>query len=351
MANDRQKLILKALIDMYIDTAEPVGSKALAERLGLGLSSATLRNEMAALIEEGYLEQPHTSAGRIPTHKGYRLYVNELMNAYSLTREDVSELNSALKLRISEYDRKLAEVGQILSELTRYASVTMTPKLASVEALRRIEIVPCDPTSCVVILVTGVGTVKNKLCRFFEPMPTAGLSELVAALNAELSGIEPRNVTFMQVRRLEAVAGEDFRELLAAVLEFLKEIAVDADELEVSLSGAGRLLAYPEYRDIDRARELLEFLGASHGSELLSNRGDSPIVIQIGDENTLPQLKGSSLVLASCKMHGGNTGYVGIVGPTRMDYSRIAARLSFFAKGLSAGMEDMINTDDSEKDD
>jgi len=337
MPNERQKQILKEIIDMYVTTAEPVGSKALAEHMGGTLSSATLRNEMSELISLGYLEQPHTSAGRIPTHKGYRLYVNELMNAYSLTTDEVSELKRELHLRIDQYDRMMAEAGQLLSKLTRYTSITLTPKLGSGTAIRRIDIVMTDTLTFVTVMITAAGSVKSRVFRLSQPVRNETVTSLVYALNNVLAGIEPGAVTLSHIKALESIAGEEGAELLASVLELIKEAAVEAPGLDVQRHGAGNLLSFPEYRDVDKARELLDFLNSSHPERWLPLPcEETPVVITIGDENAAPELKGSSLIVASCPLGNELTGYVGIVGPTRMDYSRLSARLSFFARALGA---------------
>jgi heat-inducible transcriptional repressor len=344
MPSERQLRILKEIVDMYVSTAEPVGSKALAERMNGRFSSATLRNEMAELLSEGYLKQPHTSAGRVPTHKGYRLYVDELMNTYSLTDSEISELKQELNLRIDQYDRMMAEAGRLIARLTRYTSITLTPKLANAAAIRHIDIVIIDTLTFVTVMITAAGAVKSRVFRLSRPVKSETVASLVYALNNALSGIEPGAVTLFHIKALEAIAGEEGAELLAAALDLIKEAAVEAPELDVQRHGAGNLLNFPEFRDVDKARELLDFLNSSHPEEWVPlPDDDTPVVITIGSENDAPQLKGSSLIVAACPLRGGIKGYVGIVGPTRMDYSRLSARLSFFARALGAVIEDPDN--------
>ncbi|MBR7136846.1 MAG: heat-inducible transcription repressor HrcA [Clostridia bacterium] len=342
MLTDRQRKILKAIIDVYIQTAEPVGSKLLAQSLDLGVSSATLRNEMAELINQGYLEQPHTSAGRVPTHKGYRLYVNELMNEYALTTEDTSELRAALKLRIAEYDRLLAEAGKAVSQLTHYAAVTAKPKLGAADTIRHVDIIRCGETAYVVVIVTGTGMVRNRMVHLQNEISESELERLRSAVNVILVGVEPSGVTIGHIRKLETAAPASCIELLGQVIAFLKEIADASGEMEVSLSGAGNLLGYPEYHDLDKARELLGFLTGASSAEWLTSSDANPVTIRIGSENSAEPLKDSSLVVARYQLGGGYTGYIGIVGPTRMNYSRIAARLEYFAKGLGTLIQDVL---------
>ena len=340
MLTDRQRKILKAIIDVYIQTAEPVGSKVLAQNLDLGVSPATLRNEMAELIAQGYLEQPHTSAGRVPTHKGYRLYVNELMNEYALTNEDTSELRQALQLKIAEYDRLLDEVGKAVSKLTHYAAVTAKPKLGAAETIRHIDIIRCGETAYVIVVVTGAGLVRNRIAHA-EDISEAELERLRGAVNIVLVGVEPSGVTIGHIQKLESAAPVSCIDLLGQVIAFIKELADASGEMEVSLAGAGNLLVYPEYRDIDKARELLGFLSGAPSADWFVNGGSSPVTFRIGEENSAAALKDASLVVAQYQLGGGYKGYIGIVGPTRINYSRLAARLEYFAKGLGALIRDV----------
>ena len=336
MLTERQRRILKAIIDVYVETAEPVGSKALVQRLDLGVSSATLRNEMAELIAQGYLEQPHTSAGRVPTHKGYRLYVNELMNGYALTREDTTKLREALRLKMAEYDRLIDEAGKAVSRLTNYAALTAKPKLGAAETIRHIDVIRCGEASFVVVVVTGRGMVRNRMIQTASDIQDADLGRLRGALNIVLVGLEPRGMMLTHIRKLEMVAPESCIDLLGQTVAFIKEIAEASGEMEIQVSGAGNLLGYPEYRDVDKARELLGFLSAAPPAGWLAASGTSPVVYRIGEENTAAPLKDASVVIARYPVGAGCTGYIGIVGPTRMNYPQLAARLEYFAKGLGA---------------
>ena len=342
MLTERQRKILKAIIDIYIQTAEPVGSKALAQVLDLGVSTATLRNEMAELIAQGYLEQPHTSAGRVPTHKGYRLYVNELMNSYALTTEDTSELREALRLRIAEYDRMLDEVGRAISKLTHYAAVTAKPRLGAAEAIRHIDLVNCGGNAYAVVIVTGAGLVRNCVAHTAAAVEEDELERLRSALNVILVGVEPEGVTIGHIKKLESVVPPSCAELLGRVIAFIKEIADAAEGFDVSLAGTGNLLDFPEFHDVDKARELLGFLNTAPSADWLVDDTARPVTFRIGAENGEGPLKNSSLVVARYPLGGGRIGYVGIIGPTRMNYSRLAARLEYFASGLGSLIQDAI---------
>jgi len=309
---------------------------------------------MAELISQGYLEQPHTSAGRVPTHKGYRLYVNELMNEYALTKDDTAELKTALRASISRYDRLNDEIGKVLSELTNYAAITVTPRMTAGAVIRRIDIVRCENFIYVILVIMGSGIVKNKMVMIPAEPYEGELAEFVRVVNETLCGQNPAGVTIGHIKRLESAACDGCIDLLAKLVEFLKEISEGGDEVEINLEGEGKLLNYPEYRDIDKARELFGFLNGVHSVEWFPVPDDSPIVVRIGEENLARPLRETSLMVAGCDLGGGYTGYIGIVGPMRMHYSRLAARLSYFARGLGSVIKDIITEDENggeDKDD
>ncbi len=345
MLTARQRQILKAVIDIYVKTAEPVGSKVLAESRDFKVSSATLRSEMSELIAQGYLEQPHTSAGRVPTHKGYRLYVNELMNAYSLSAREAGELKNALQLKISRFDRLNEEIGRILSQLTNYAALTVTQKLLQ-SAIRRVDIIRCESFVYVLIVVMGAGFVKSLTVRVFTEPDEDELAGFVTMVNDQLRGLDTDSITAIHMRRLEASAPAGCAELLNKLFAFIRGLAEESGEVELTLRGEGNLLDYPEYRDIDKARELFGFLQGMRSAEWFPMPGDAPLVVRIGEENLAKQLHDSSLMVAGCYLAGGYRGYIGIVGPTRMNYPRLAARLSYFAQGLSSVIKETVTSDD-----
>lgn len=346
----RQRSILKAIVETYIATAEPVGSKSLSGKYDLGVSSATLRNEMAELIAQGYLEQPHTSAGRIPTHKGYRLYVNELMNGYALTTDDTAELRRALKLKIAHYDRLTEEIGQVLSRLTNYAAVTVAPRLSSGKTIRRIDAIPCDGSVFVLLVVLGNGVVRDKVIHLGEKPSTSALCDFLSTANGLLVGLEPAAVTVGHLKTLSAAAEYGCHDLMARLVDFISELAEASTEMEISTAGESNLLSYPEYRDPDRAKELFGFLKEADNVEWLPMPGEAPLVVRIGAENSALPLRDASLMVTGCYLGNGYRGYIGIVGPTRMNYSRLAARLSYFAHGLSSVLGETVNQPEDNKD-
>lgn len=330
----RKKLILKTIIGDYIRTAEPVGSKAIASRPELRFSSATIRNEMSELEEMGYLEKPHTSAGRIPSPAGYRLYVDELMGKPDLSATDVDRINSVMKLKVKELDRMVSEAGKLISNLTDYTTLAVTPYLQRM-TIRKFQIIAVSTLDFVIVVVTDSGVVKNKMLRTEAPVTADEAEVLTYVLNQTLTGIPIDAITperFDIVRRAAGVTA-----LLVPLAEFLDEFIEEMSEQKVFLQGATKLLAYPEYHDVQKAQELLDFI--SDGSNMPAlrtfTRDIDGVRITIGPENGSGPLQNASMVYATYNIGSVGKGLIGIVGPTRMDYAKLSARLALFSKGLN----------------
>ncbi len=328
--SERKKQILKAIIGDYIRTAEPVGSKALAEAHALPFSSATIRNEMSELEALGYLEKPHTSAGRVPSPRGYRLYVDELME---LTEDGTDEEPfRALKDKARELDRLIEEAGKLISSLTNYASVAVTPALAQ-SSILRFEIIPIDKLNFVIVVVTESGTVKNKIVRTMADVSKDEVDLLTYVLNQTLTGLPISHITperFDIVRRAAGISA-----LMAPVAEYLAELLEDLSDQKVYLEGASKLLRFPEYRDLQKARALLDYMEDDRRHLLPAVRQFDGVQFFIGPENGENPLSEASTIYAKYNIGKIGQGVIGIVGPTRMDYAKLSAQLRKFAKGLN----------------
>ncbi|MCL2747391.1 MAG: heat-inducible transcriptional repressor HrcA [Oscillospiraceae bacterium] len=337
----RKKKILRAVIEDYILNAEPVGSKMLTERRGMNLSPATIRNEMSGLEAMGYLEQPHTSAGRVPSPKGYRLYVDELMEEHRLTLAEVRTINASLHLRIQELDRLVLEATQFLSSLTQYTAYTLTPSTSDVRLIR-FELFLAGADAFVVVVVTDAQAVKNKVART-NPLPTEeDLQRLTAALNRHLVGPLLREIgeeLLKKARRDAGPAAGPAGVYMATVAEFLDEIREALDRRDVVLTGQSHILGHPEYRDILKARRLLEYLSDRREMTRLSMpESSAPVRFVIGPENVAEQLHDTSVVMASYHIGENLHGLIGVVGPTRMDYAKLASRMAYFAERLGRAL-------------
>ena len=334
--SERKKKILRAVVESYVQTAEPVGSKAILELVGLNVSSATIRNELADLTEQGYLEQPHTSAGRVPSPKGYRLYVNELMEEQRLSLEETRQINDALHLKMQELDKVIDQAGRMVSQLTHYPAFALAGN-ARRTTIRRFDLIMVDVNSFIVVVMTDNNVVKNKLIRLPTDLSEPQLQLLTTLLNTSFVGKTLDELTPELMRVAEHAAGASYG-LISLVVSFAMEVLDDLENSAVYTAGASQLLAHPEYQDVGKAHKLMSYLNNEQSlvqSLALPALGGDNTKILIGPENVADELKDTSVVLASYDIGDGLKGVIGVVGPTRMDYAKVAAKLSYVADGLS----------------
>ena len=328
--SERKKQILKAIIGDYIRTAEPVGSKALAARPELRFSPATIRNEMSELEDMGYLEKPHTSAGRIPSPAGYRLYVDELMDPEE-TAEGGEDALEQMRGKVRELDRLVQEAGRLVSTLTNYASVAVTPHMNRT-MLKQFEIIPVDTSTFVIVVVTDTGVVKNKLVHTAAEVSKDEAELLTYILNQTLTGLALDQITAERFDVVRRAAG--LTALLAPVAEYIAELIEELGSQKVYLEGASKLLRFPEYHDARKAQALLDYI--TDDRHLVPVRRDiDGIQFFIGPENGENPLSDASMIYAKYNIGSRGQGMIGVVGPTRMDYKHLSAQLSRFAKGLN----------------
>ena len=332
--SERRKRILRTVVESYIATAEPIGSKAIAEQAGLTCSSATIRNELAALEKLGLLEQPHTSSGRIPTASGYRFYVNELMEQHKLSMQETQTINSQLHLKMQELDRVIDQAGRMVSQLTNYPAFAMTDRREKA-TITRFDLLMVDQNSFIIVVMTNLNVVKNKLVKLPVDVNEPQLQLLNTLLNTSFVGKTAEELNPELMRMAEKAAGNAYG-LISLVVSFAMEVLEDAGRSSVHTAGANRILEHSEYQDVDKAHELLSYL--DHDAELAQlpgAMGDSDTKILIGPENVSDALKDTSVVMASYDIGEGMRGVIGVVGPTRMDYAKVTARLNYFAESLS----------------
>ena len=328
---ERKKQILKVVVEAYIRTAEPVGSKAIAAEMGGSVSSATIRNELADLVELGYLEQPHTSAGRVPSPKGYRLYVNELMERQRLSLRETEEINQSLRGRMEELDRLLGQAGRAVSSFVNYPAYVAAAGRAT-QTVRRFELLAVDEHSCIAVLMISGSRVKSQLLRLQLKVDVDQLPMLVNLLNTHFTGVSVDEMNQRLMNVAEQIPPSAFL-LLSQTVSYAADTLEEAGRREIITAGANQLLKLPEFRDADKAHELMSFL--SDSKERLPLPDDGPMKILIGPENVTEALKDASVVVASYDIGDDMRGLIGVVGPTRMDYAAVAARLTGFAEGLT----------------
>ncbi len=328
----RKKQILKVVTERYIDAAEPVGSKFIAQAMGGNLSSATIRNELADLTELGYLEQPHTSAGRIPSPKGYRLYVNELMERRSVSDQEAAAISQALGGRMRELDSVIAQAGQLVSSIVSYPAYAAAVGKGGV-TVRRFDLLPVDTGSFIAVVMTADSRVKSRLLRTDLPVEAEQLSALANLLNTHFTETGPEGMG----EKLMALTGQLPPELfmpLSLAVEYAGEVMDRSARNQVYTTGQTQLLLQPEFQDPGRANELMRLL-TDQKAELPVLDENTPMQILIGPENVNEALKDASVVVASYDIGENMRGLIGVVGPTRMDYAAVAARLSYFAESLT----------------
>ncbi len=341
--SERKKLILKAIIDAHIENGEPVGSRYIMQNAQIAYSSATIRNEMAELEELGYLEQPHTSAGRVPSELGYRFYVDTMLNRYAMTAREIAELNNLLRIKQAEIDTILEQASKLASTLTNYTGISVKPKPAAA-SVRRFETVWVDGNSFILVMVTSTGPVKSKLVRLGFYAPPETVARLGTALNQNLAGLSAEQINLPIIMRMEAAMGGD-AVLVNPIIKCIYETMSEMDGGDVRFEGINHLLQYPEYADIGRFKRLLGALEEKHDIlDLVSGAQAEDVNIYIGRENTVDVMQNSSLIFKTIR-HGGHTvGAIGILGPCRMDYSRVVTMIEHLAGQVSAMLDEENGT-------
>lgn len=332
--SERKKKVLRSVVDLYIRTAEPVGSKAITELPDMKYSSATIRNEMAELTAMGYLEQPHTSAGRIPSAAGYRLYVDELMMDYRLSIDETHSINTAIEEKMQRVDKMVEKVAKLVSQATNLPAITAAARSAST-SIQHFELVQAGPGNIILVLMLPGDQVVNKLIKLPVNLAEADLKLLSALLNATMTEVPLEGLTGELMEKVMRSAG-NAASLVPVILDFVQETLKNQGATNVAVAGQSRLLGLPEYRDVDKAQRVLE----SMDEDTLANlpavmRGANGTKVIVGPENVADELKDSSVVMTKFDIGEGMQGVIGVVGPTRMDYAKVTARLSYFAESLS----------------
>ncbi|MBQ3708298.1 MAG: heat-inducible transcription repressor HrcA [Clostridia bacterium] len=338
--NERKKAILKAIVDAHIAGGEPVGSKFLTQNQQIGCSSATIRNEMAELEEMGYLEQPHTSAGRIPSEAGYRFYVDQLLDRYNLTQSEIEELRGALRQKQNELDAIMQTAVTLASKLTNYTALSLRPRQSRI-TVGCFELMRLDDATAVLIMLIG-SVVKTKYIRSSRAaIPPEAASLLAGVLNAKITGLTAGEITMPLIMEMERMMGE-YDYLVSPVVRAVCETISGFDGGDLRFEGINRLLAYPEFYDMDRLREMLALFEKKDTLlEVLSDeahQGDH-VQIFIGRENLVKVMDNSTLVFKTVMQNGKPVGAIGIIGPTRMNYRRVIATIDGLSKGIAETIE------------
>ena len=328
---DRKKQILRAIVDSYIRTAEPVGSKTISQMPGMDFSPATIRNEMADLTSMGLLEQPHTSAGRVPSAAGYRLYVDELMQDYRLSMDETKTINQAMEVKMQEVDKMISQVGKLVSKMTDLPAYAVAAR-STQRTVKRFDLILAEEGSFILVVMLSDNQVQNKLIRLPLDVSQEDLRLLAAVLNASLTELTADEITPELLAKISRSAA-GAQSLVPVIVDYTVEL-LKKTHGEVYMTGQAKLLGQPEYHDVEKAQEVLTSLDEDVISNLPATLSSGKTQILVGPENVAKELKDSSVVITKFDIGDGMQGMIGVVGPTRMDYAKITARLSYFAENL-----------------
>ena len=331
---ERKKKVLRSVVDLYIRTAEPVGSKAITALPDMNYSSATIRNEMADLTAMGYLEQPHTSAGRVPSPAGYRLYVDELMMDYRLSKDETKSINTAIEEKMAKIDKVMDKVAKLVSQATDLPAISVASHQGGC-TVKRFDLILAGAGSFILVVMLSNEEVTNKLIKLPLNVGENDLKLLSAVINATMTEIPLEEFTPELMERVMRSAGAA-ASLVPVIVEFTTATLRKQSEAEVTVAGHMRLLGQPEYRDVEKAQKVLSSLDDDVISNLpavMSNSNGTKVLV--GPENVAEELKDTSVVMTKFDIGDGMHGVIGVVGPTRMDYAKVTARLSYFAESLS----------------
>ncbi len=341
--DDRKKQVLQAIVDDYVSTYEPVGSKALIERHNFSVSSATLRNEMAELEKLGLIEKPHTSAGRIPSDKGYREYVDSLMHPDILTASEQQEISDRITDSVHEVTDLLKNATNALSESTGFVSLAMTPRLTG-SFLTQLKMLMIEPGKALVVVVLSAGVVKDKVVRIPNFLTNEQIMQISSAVEKNLYGKPLDEITLITLA--SSVKESEIPEALMNQVIYEAYVAIkQADKLDVYLEGEHKMLSLPDFSELGRARDLLGTLShdgmvAGYVNEIeksseVVRSGDDTYMIRIGQEIALEGLEDCSFITTTYNIGDTLSGNIGVIGPKRMDYSKVISQVNFVRKKLN----------------
>ena len=334
----RKQAILKAVIDAYIETGEPIGSKALTQNKRFELSSATIRNEMAELEALGYLEQPHTSAGRTPTEAGYRFYVDSLMQEYSLSAGELAELNSMLKAKTAELDKLIHNAGKVMANLTNYTAIAVRQG-GEKNTVRRFSVTPIDEHNFLLVMVCNDRNAVTRFVRTEMVVNEQITSMLEQALNNFVADRDLSTITLPYLMQMENFLGS-YGALVSPIMKFVYDAVGKSDENDVRIDGVEKLLEYPEFLDSGKLKDMLGMIDRKEQLLDIIDSASDDVTIFIGSENGVQALAGSSVVFKKIVVDGKTVGAVGVIGPQRMDYSRVVSTIRYLAGGIADAMND-----------
>lgn len=338
--DERKRKILKAIIKTYMETGEPVGSRTISKYADLNVSSATIRNEMSDLTDMGYIVQPHTSAGRIPSDKGYRLYVDALMKE---KEDEIAEIRDLMIEKTDKMEKVLKQVAKVLAANTNYATMISVPQYSG-NKLKFVQLSRVNPLQLVAVVVSDNNVIRNQIIDLDEEMDDQTILKLNLLLNTNLNGVPIQDINLGMIARLKEQAGMH-SEIVATVLDAVADtIHVDEEDMEIYTSGATNIFKYPELADKTKASELISAFEEKQQlvdlvKEHMSDTESTGVQVYIGDEMPIQTMRDCSVVTATYELGSGMRGTIGIIGPKRMDYENVVDSL----KTLKVQIDALIN--------
>ena len=332
MLDERKKRILQAIVDEYINTAEPVSSGAIVQKYGLDCSSATIRNEMVELEKGGYLDKPHTSSGRIPSAQGYRFYVDELLKEDDISLEEIKYIQSKLETRVNEIEELTKIATNTLSEITHYTSVAVGPR-NNLQNIEEVKFVLLGTRMLMAVILTDTGIIKETIIKFDEDITEEQVNTLNFIFNNKLRGKPLESID----KPLEEYIFSEMNYSLKVIKPVMEQLdKVINEESEIYLEGANKAFELPEFRSLEVAKNFINLLDTKEiVLDLLNTGFAKDINVYIGDENDNQQLKDFSIITFKHRYQNKDLGTIGIIGPKRMDYSKVISVMKYISKKLN----------------
>lgn len=333
MLTNRQLQVLKVIVDDFISSGQPIGSRQISKKEGISFSPATIRNEMADLEEMGFLEKPHTSAGRVPSEKGYRFYVDHLLKPQNITNQDMTILRSAFSDQLFETEQVIRKSATILSDLTNYTSIILGPDV-QMHKVKRFSIVPLNASNAVAIIVTDNGHVENRVIDIPKGINPIDFEKIVNILNERLVGVPLVQIPYY----IEREAAKIIEQHVGSYNGLLQSIVSGMDQQsdgKIYYGGKTNMLNQPEFHDLEKIRMLMEMMETQSQIQTLLHRDSPGIQIRIGSENNLSAVEDCSIITATYSMAENQVGSIAIIGPKRMDYQRVITLLDYMSEDLT----------------
>ena len=333
MLNDRKKQVLQAVIEEYINTAEPVSSATILEKYGLNCSSATIRNDMSELEHDGYLEKPHTSAGRVPSVKGYRFYVDELLNDENITLEEIQYIKENLQTKVNEIEDLTKITTNTISEMTHYTTVAIGPDSSS-NIIKDIKFILLGERLLMAVILTENGAVKETIIKYDEDISQRQVNDLNMTFNNKLRGKALEKIDKPMEEYIISTM-ENQANVIRPIIQQMNKAIEETNK--IYLEGTSKVFDFPEFEKIDTAKNFLSILDTKKEMvEILNSGLAKDINVYIGDENENKELKDLSIITFKHKVGNKDMGTIGIIGPKRMNYSKVISIMKYISKKLNS---------------